>query len=330
MKYINLFLASSIVEFEAQRKELGDYIRSLNDIYVRRGIYFDLTICEDLSTAVAKERKQAEYNAKILDSQYFFVLFGKAAGEYTVEEFNVALESFRERGAPQIYTYFMELPQGESPEVSVTNFMQRLDQEIGHYYSTFSHLDSIKLHLLLELTRDKTLHSQVKFEDGQAIVDGNSLLVLGNIPVYSKNEMVQRLMAEKTKLDEEFSVLTVEFAATRSRELLSRLSELGARRKEVTEQLHQLEMSVLNIYNDTAEKRSLGQALNWREKKALELLDQGDYEGAMTILRDKQWDEELRNTEELERAAAKKSRTDIPGVYLRQKDTDRHLEGLRH
>ena len=73
VKYIKIFLASSIAEFEHERRELGDYIRSLNDIYVERGIYFQLTICEYLSNAVAKKRKQDEYNQSIRDSQFFYI-----------------------------------------------------------------------------------------------------------------------------------------------------------------------------------------------------------------------------------------------------------------
>lgn len=71
MKYIKLFIASSIIEFAQERASLSDFIRLLNDIYVPRGIYFQLTICEDLSNAVAKDRKQAEYNQAIRESQYF-------------------------------------------------------------------------------------------------------------------------------------------------------------------------------------------------------------------------------------------------------------------
>lgn len=33
LKHIRLFLASSIVEFEHERREFGNYIRALNDIY---------------------------------------------------------------------------------------------------------------------------------------------------------------------------------------------------------------------------------------------------------------------------------------------------------
>lgn len=40
MKYIKIFLASSIVELEAERLKLSDFIRALNDNYVPPGVLF--------------------------------------------------------------------------------------------------------------------------------------------------------------------------------------------------------------------------------------------------------------------------------------------------
>ena len=77
MKYIKIFLASSLSEFKEDRRELGDYIRKLNNVYCKRGIYFELVVCEDISDSLAEERKQEEYNAEIRDCQYFYIIFGK-------------------------------------------------------------------------------------------------------------------------------------------------------------------------------------------------------------------------------------------------------------
>lgn len=94
---------------------------------------------------MAQERKQQEYNELIRDSQYFYILFGRAAGEYTIEEFYVALEQYRKSGAPRIFTYFRKLSEGERADESVMNYMEQLSNRIGHYYSSFTHLDAIKL-----------------------------------------------------------------------------------------------------------------------------------------------------------------------------------------
>jgi tetratricopeptide (TPR) repeat protein len=294
MKFIKIFLASSVVEFENERKDLGDYIRTLNDCYIKQGIYFELTICEDLSNAIAAERKQEEYNKKIRESQYFYVLFGKDVGAYTVEEFEVALKQFRETGAPHIYTYFYQLAEEESISKTVTDFRERLDREIGHYYSLFSHLDSVKLNILLELTRNKEVVADLKLEEGQAVLNGEPVLTLENIPVYSKNETLQNCIAEKHRLDEEFVRLRMDMAGhPEDDQLFHRLMKVSEQREQISSQIRDLEIAVLQLCSTISEQNSSGRMLTWREKKASQLLDVGDFEGALTILNDAERKKEL-------------------------------------
>ena len=293
MKYVKIFLASSVVEFEKERRELGDYIRSLNDIYVKRGIYFELNLCEDLSNAIDKERKQEQYNRMIRDSQYFYILFGNHAGEYTIEEFDVAWEQFRSSGEPKLYTYFMQLPDGQPAEKTVQDFMSRLDKEIGHYYSMFSHLDSVKLNMLIELTRDPTLHSTVKFEGGQATLDGEPVLSLENVPLYSKNETIQRLVAEMGRLEEEYDQIDADcYRNPENSSLKQHRSQVSQQIGQVSEQLRQLEDDLLSVY-ETVTKKLSNKHISYWEKEALHLVEEGDYKGAKAILRDHKREEEL-------------------------------------
>lgn len=317
MKFIKIFLASSIVEFEKERRQLGDFVRSLNDTYVKRGIYFELIMCEDLTNSLAAERKQQEYNQSIRESQYFYVLFGRNAGAYTVEEFDVALEQFQASGSPRIFTYFLNLPEGERPEQSVTDFMERLDKQLGHYYSTFVHMDAIKLNLLLELVRDPDLNSQVKFEDGQAVLGDQPVLSLEHVPLYSRNETVQQLLKRQEALNEEFAKLALQYGKNPAdRKLLEKMMKLGEERAGVADTLHQMEMDMLSLCNQAAEKRQSGKILSWREKKAIECVDLGDYEGAKNILRDAQWEKEIEHTEEQIEAARQSIREYISGKQV--------------
>ena len=304
MKYIKLFIASSIVEFAQERASLSDFIRSLNDIYVPRGIYFQLTICEDFSNAVAKDRKQAEYNQTIREAQYFYILFGRGSDRandaiYTIEEFDTALDQFRKAGAPKIYTYFRQLPEGESASKNIRDFMNRLDQEIGHYYSTFGNVDTIKLNMLLELTRDQTVGGTVKVEDGMASLDGNKMFSVADIPLYSKNETVQKLLAQKAQLEDEMSKLALEYANSPDGDAMQRLLANSEQRNKIAEQLHTLEMDVLQLFRQSTEKRQLGQSLNWRERDALQMIDMGNYEAARTLLEDQTWKKEICQAEEI-------------------------------
>ena len=304
MKYIKLFIASSIIGFAQERASLSDFIRSLNDIYVPRGIYFQLTICEDLSNAVAKDRKQAEYNQTIREAQYFYILFGRGSDRaddaiYTIEEFDTALDQFRKAGAPKIYTYFRQLPEGESASKNIRDFMNRLDQEIGHYYSTFCNVDTLKLNMLLELTRDQTVGGTVKVEDGMASLDGHKMFSVADIPLYSKNETVQKLLAQKAQLEDEMGKLALEYAKNPAGDAMQRLLANSEQRNKIAEQLHTLEMDVLQLFRQSTEKRQLGQSLNWRERDALQMIDMGNYEAARTLLEDQTWKKEIRQAEEI-------------------------------
>ena len=298
MKQIKIFLASSICEFAQERQELKGYISALNDIYVERGVYFKLILCENLGNALSSERKQEEYNQEIRDSQFFYVILGSEAGDYTREEFEVARKSFLEKQTPKIYTYFKQLPEGETKQ-SVLNFMDQLDKELGHYYSVFAHIDSIKLNILLELTRCDEVSGAVTLEEGTVKLDGKPMLSMEHIPLYSKNEAVQRLLQEKKQLEEEFAALTQMTSLMQDNPAYTRmLLENSKKRNALAEQLHTLEKDVLGLCRTEAEKRSLGQHLNWREKKALDSIDEGDYEAAKNLLRDETWKQEIAHAEE--------------------------------
>lgn len=284
-KYIKIFLASSIVEFEHQRLELEAYINKLNKIYIRKGIFFELVVCEGLSNALSVKRKQEEYNQEIRDSQFFYILFGREAGEYTIEEFDVALEEFRRTGAPRIYTYFQCLPEHEQGE-SVKNFMRRLDQELGHYYSVFDHIDSIKLNMLLELTRYSESSGAVKFEEGKATVNGKEVLSLEHVPVYAKNEELNRLKTELEETQKKLAGLAAEFAKDpKAAKVRNQLSETSTRCDELEKAISQMEEQMLKLCSLIAERNSSGVPTTWREKEATRLLNAGDYKGALAILR---------------------------------------------
>ena len=298
MKQIKIFLASSICEFAQERQELKGYISALNDIYVERGVYFKLILCENLGNALSSERKQEEYNQEIRDSQFFYVILGSEAGNYTREEFEVARKSFLEKQTPKIYTYFKQLPEVEVKQ-SVLDFMGQLDKELGHYYSVFAHIDSIKLNILLELTRCTEVTGAVTLEEGIVKLEGKPMLSMEHIPLYRRNEAVQRLLREKSQLEDEFVALTQMASLMQNNPAYTRmLLDNSKKRNTLAEQLHTLEKDVLWLCRTAAEKRSLGQHLNWREQKALISIDEGDYETAKSLLRDESWKQEVAHAEE--------------------------------
>lgn len=100
-------------------------------------------------------------------------------------------------------------------------------------------------------------------------------------------------------MEDEFTALTQMASLMQDNPAYTRmLLENSKKRNALAEQLHTLEKDVLGLCRTEAEKRSLGQHLNWREKKALDSIDEGDYEAAKNLLRDETWKQEIAHAEE--------------------------------
>ena len=96
-------MATTSDELKNERKELGDYIRTLNDHYHGKGIYFRLYNLHDIETEEEKDQD-------ISDSDFFYIIFSDEADSNTVKKFDFALKHFKEKNTPRIYTYFHKLP----------------------------------------------------------------------------------------------------------------------------------------------------------------------------------------------------------------------------
>lgn len=129
---------------------------------------------------------QDVYNDEIRESRYFYIIVGRELGEQSLEEFDVALDSFVSSGVPKIMTYFYELPDADNHSDSVKSFMERLDKGLGHDYNLFSHFDSIKLDFLMRMHQDPELGADISFAAGEAALDGINVMPLRIYPFMGK------------------------------------------------------------------------------------------------------------------------------------------------
>lgn len=83
MNIINIFLASSIEEFEIERIFIGNFIRILNS--ENKHYHIKLFLCED-----AKINMQSVYDREIEGCSIFIALVGAKLGPYTKHELYVA------------------------------------------------------------------------------------------------------------------------------------------------------------------------------------------------------------------------------------------------
>lgn len=98
MQNIQIFLASSIVEFEEERKQIHDFIQETERILrEKRDISLKLIKCENMDNNIVPKGKQNEYDKEIKRSDIVIFLFGEKAGDFTIHELEISAEEFADR-----------------------------------------------------------------------------------------------------------------------------------------------------------------------------------------------------------------------------------------
>lgn len=133
MKTINLFLASSVDEFDAEREIFEHYMNLKSedqdiDIHVLR--------CENYYSYLTKEHAQEKFNKAIRESDFCVFLFFTKAGQYTVEEYQVA-----KHANIDFCVYFKELGDKEA-DPSLLKFIELLDND-NCKYTYFTDIESV-------------------------------------------------------------------------------------------------------------------------------------------------------------------------------------------
>ena len=207
MKTIKIFLASS-EELKDDRLAFGNLVRQLDDIYKKRGIHIELKVWEEMDPSLQAKRKQDEYNDVIRECDIFVALFHRRAGEYTREEFNVALEERIKKNIPQILIYCRELRPGEQEFPELTEFKQRLDKELGHFWRQYAISDTMHFNFVMWLYRTEAFDNDtLKVEDGKVTIDGVGVVQMDKLPFVADNADFREMKSELETLDAELEKL---------------------------------------------------------------------------------------------------------------------------
>lgn len=176
MDTVRIFIASS-AELLQDRKDFREFLGVENDRLHTKGVYLELIQWENFLDAVSQTRLQDEYNKELKKSQIVIFLFFSKAGKYTQEEFDTALQQFKDTGSPLIYTYFKsgapETDLADEQAGALVKFKKRL-ADIGHFYTIYNNVDDLKYQFRKQLDRleDKgiiVLQQEVRQETKDAV-----------------------------------------------------------------------------------------------------------------------------------------------------------------
>ena len=283
MKEIKVFLASS-EELKYDRLAFSDLIRKLDNIYEKRGIRIKLFQWEDFDAAYNDKRKQDEYNEYVKQSDLFLALFRTKAGQFTVEEFELARDEHREKGLPNPHVYCRDLEQGETEDKTLTEFKQRLFDEMGHFFARYKNEDGLNLHFVMQLQLFENSRSEQVETDGNLITFcGEPIAKTDNIDFFAKNKDFIRMREDLKDLNADIEDLCLRQAsAPEDENLKNRIQEKLNKRNALQEEFEHYRKQILRIERQIIEMQ--GQEINEAVKRAMEAFAEGEVNKADIIL----------------------------------------------
>ena len=197
MKEVPIFIASSIVEFETERLQIGQYLKVINDVHKRDGVRLEWQRPETDSHALYNGGSQLRFDEEIRESKFFFLLIGKKLGEATNHEFDIALDQYQKTQRPLIIPYFLDV----RASVDVLNFQERIRKELcigKQYVDVYENLGIILFNLHIELIRNGAFDIDEKApREGIIVVDTKSIPDLIN----QKRDRIEDLKAKSPTVE---------------------------------------------------------------------------------------------------------------------------------
>ena len=300
MKTITVFLASSN-ELNYDRNSFQALIAKLDDIYEPRGIRIKCRRWEDFPAYCTGERTQDVYNKTVRSCDMCICMFHKEAGQYTIEEFEQALDEYRTNHShPKTFVYIRALVEGEVETDELKAFKDELFKSIGHYWCNYACDDSMNLHFVMQLERlipDMGLSagdsSQLKVEEGNVTLQGIKIADYTNLPFAAANPEYCNLKEKYAQLDKDITQLRA-LGIDDTHDLLR---EKVIDRQKCHEQMMNMEKQLLDMAFQVNKSISSNSPMSERKRLAIEMFGQGNIKGVINVLNEEDMASEAKQAE---------------------------------
>lgn len=273
MKKINICLVTGNNELLADKKELSNFIRDLNDKYEDMGIYFKVMTNED---------KLPINEENIKKSELFLVLLGTHIDNEILQEFEIAYQEFKNQKFPKIATYIKNTNNLKDQDLML--FMKHLDQELGHYYNIYESIDTIKLNMILQLKTLGLKQGKIEIKNGKLFMGEKEIITLEKIPMLYNNKILVEYKREYQKINENYWKLKDKlYQNSDDGNILNQYEKARKSKKDIEEKIYKLENDILHLQSQFIDACT-NEKVSKRQIYAKECLDAGNLEEAKKIL----------------------------------------------
>ena len=164
------------------------------------------------------------------------------------------------------------------------NFLNYLDEKLGHYYNKYENIDSVKLNFILQLKALGLELGKLEAKDDKIYLNEKETLKATNIPMIANNKNLEMLKEERRNLEDKYYLYREKIKKEIDNDdILDEYIKIKNRKKEVEEEIYSLEQDILSLEETFIEITSKGK-LSKRQIYAKKCLDEGDIEEAKEIL----------------------------------------------
>ena len=220
-------------------------------------------------------------------------MFHRKAGEYTIEEFNQALDEYvKNQSHPKTFVYIRALIEGEMEDEALKRFKEDLFDRVGHYWCNYATDDAMKLHFVMQLERiipsvsgnaSVTEGNHFKIENGVVSLYGHKIAELDNLSFAAENPEYLSLKESIARLNTEIARLR----ATGVAELQPIIDEKQAELYKKRESLNRLESQLFDLALSINKLIGSGTPVSERKRLAIEMFERGNSKGVVEILNEK-------------------------------------------
>ncbi len=308
MRKINIFLALGEKDVKDDKNEISSYINHLNDKYEDKDIYIRLITDDDIDKKL-KDITEEDINK----SEMFFIIFGNDIKDEALKEFNLAYDKFKKDSNPKIVTFSKKI---DKRKESVTNFLEKLGNKLGHYYNEYEHIDSIKLELVEQLESLGLKEFNLTTKDGLVYLNDEVVVNLDNIPMFFNNEHLTKLKEEYKELEDKYWSLKRQLKKEPSDELEKELQEVSEKYVNTKKDIDYLENKIFSLSQTFVNISGKG-ILTGKYIYARECLENGDLEETEKVLDLKEISEDINNNHNLIEDVKTKIKGHIQELILR-------------
>jgi len=287
MVVTKLFFALPAEPDKSERMELSEFFLCLNNIFVEKGLYFaPVYYMRDENIAIGGKSADSMERGIAGCSLAFFLIDTDSGGEHDEalqEAFRSARENYSKTGKPIIAIYVRQsseygmqnarLPLSDAtPASSSSGFLIPYSD---FYKNTYSHIDTLKLGILMQIKRLSLDGVDISLDNGKAWQGSDALLALDNVDSVARYENLQQLKERRSEIESRFY-------AARARYLedpddaaaYDEFFETSKQRSDAMQQLRDMETQLYNVMEGMYEQTARGK-LSKRQAEGYRLIERG-------------------------------------------------------